>query len=127
MQPIYGAAAGVMGWRTAVGAIWWAMQRREPGATSASERGGRACDLGAADTRRIVQRWVRRYWGQRVADLTADQYPDCLHLGTGSVTWLNNASLLMEFPTAMLGVALGGADARSLPPKTSQDHERFSA
>ena len=29
------------------------------------------------------------------------------HLATGSVTWLNSASLLMEFPTAMLGVALG--------------------
>lgn len=28
-------------------------------------------------------------------------------LGTGSVTWLNYADRLMEFPTAMLGVALG--------------------
>lgn len=28
-------------------------------------------------------------------------------LATGSVTWLNNADRLMEFPTAMLGVALG--------------------
>lgn len=28
-------------------------------------------------------------------------------LTTGSVTWLNNADRLMEFPTAMLGVALG--------------------
>jgi putative peptidoglycan lipid II flippase len=29
------------------------------------------------------------------------------HLATGSVTWLSNADRLMEFPTAMLGVALG--------------------
>lgn len=28
-------------------------------------------------------------------------------LSSGSVTWLNNADRLMEFPTAMLGVALG--------------------
>jgi len=28
-------------------------------------------------------------------------------LATGSVTWLSNADRLMEFPTAMLGVALG--------------------
>jgi putative peptidoglycan lipid II flippase len=29
------------------------------------------------------------------------------HLGTGSVSWLSYADRLMEFPTAMLGVALG--------------------
>ncbi|MDQ7973966.1 MAG: murein biosynthesis integral membrane protein MurJ, partial [Rhodocyclaceae bacterium] len=29
------------------------------------------------------------------------------HLATGSVTWLNMADRLMEFPSAMLGVALG--------------------
>jgi putative peptidoglycan lipid II flippase len=29
------------------------------------------------------------------------------HLAAGSVSWLNNADRLMEFPTAMLGVALG--------------------
>jgi putative peptidoglycan lipid II flippase len=29
------------------------------------------------------------------------------HLATGSVSWINNADRLMEFPTAMLGVALG--------------------
>jgi putative peptidoglycan lipid II flippase len=29
------------------------------------------------------------------------------HLATGSVTWITNADRLMEFPTALLGVALG--------------------
>ena len=29
------------------------------------------------------------------------------HLATGSVTWLAFADRLMEFPTALLGVALG--------------------
>ena len=29
------------------------------------------------------------------------------HLGTGAVSWLSFADLLMEFPTALLGVALG--------------------
>jgi len=29
------------------------------------------------------------------------------HLATGSVSWLSYADRLMEFPTAMLGVALG--------------------
>ena len=29
------------------------------------------------------------------------------HLGAGAVSWLTFADRLMEFPTAMLGVALG--------------------
>jgi putative peptidoglycan lipid II flippase len=49
------------------------------------------------------------------------------HLGTGSVTWLNNASLLMEFPTAMLGVALGVVLMPQLAAaKAAQDASRFS-
>ena len=50
------------------------------------------------------------------------------HLATGSVTWLNGASLLMEFPTAMLGVALGVVLMPQLAAaKASHDTERFSA
>ena len=49
------------------------------------------------------------------------------HLTSGSVTWLSNADRLMEFPTAMLGVALGvvlmpqlaGAKAANSPAQYS--------
>lgn len=42
------------------------------------------------------------------------------HLGQGAVTWLNYADRLMEFPTALLGVALGTV----LLPGLSAAHER---
>ncbi len=50
------------------------------------------------------------------------------HLGVGSVSWLNNASLLMEFPTAMLGVALGVVLMPQLAAaKAGNDSEKFSS
>ena len=42
------------------------------------------------------------------------------HLGQGAVTWLNYADRLMEFPTALLGVALGTV----LLPGLSAAHAR---
>jgi putative peptidoglycan lipid II flippase len=49
------------------------------------------------------------------------------HLATGSVSWLNSASLLMEFPTAMLGVALGVVLMPQLAAaKAASDADKFS-
>lgn len=49
------------------------------------------------------------------------------HLGTGPVTWLNGAGLLMEFPTAMLGVALGVVLMPQLAAaRAANDAARFS-
>ena len=41
------------------------------------------------------------------ADLAADQHADRVAPGVGAVSWLTYADRLMEFPTALLGVALG--------------------
>ena len=50
------------------------------------------------------------------------------HLQSGSVSWLGFADLLMEFPTAMLGVALGVVLMPQLAAaKASGDSEKFSA
>ncbi len=50
------------------------------------------------------------------------------HLQTGSVSWLSFADRLMEFPTAMLGVALGVVLMPQLAAaKASGDAEKFSA
>jgi putative peptidoglycan lipid II flippase len=49
-------------------------------------------------------------------------------LPTGSVTWLTYADRLMEFPTAMLGVALGVVLMPQLAAaRAAQDPERYSA
>ncbi len=50
------------------------------------------------------------------------------HLTTGSVSWLSFADRLMEFPTAMLGVALGVVLMPQLAAaKASGDTEKFSS
>jgi putative peptidoglycan lipid II flippase len=49
------------------------------------------------------------------------------YLAAGSVSWLNNADRLMEFPTALLGVALGVVLMPQLAAaRASQDEERYS-
>ncbi len=49
------------------------------------------------------------------------------HLATGSVSWLSYADRLMEFPTAMLGVALGVVLMPQLAAaRASGDHERYA-
>lgn len=50
------------------------------------------------------------------------------HLATGSVTWVVNADRLMEFPTAMLGVALGVVLMPQLAgARAARDDARYSA
>jgi putative peptidoglycan lipid II flippase len=50
------------------------------------------------------------------------------HLATGSVSWLSFADRLMEFPTAMLGVALGVVLMPQLAAaKASGDSDKFSS
>ena len=50
------------------------------------------------------------------------------HLAPGSVSWLSYADRLMEFPTAMLGVALGVVLLPQLAAaRASGDHDRYSA
>ncbi|WP_353396075.1 murein biosynthesis integral membrane protein MurJ [Hydrogenophaga sp. 5NK40-0174] len=49
------------------------------------------------------------------------------HLGAGSVSWLTYADRLMEFPTAMLGVALGVVLLPQLAAaQAAKDDERYS-
>jgi len=49
------------------------------------------------------------------------------HLGVGSVSWLTYADRLMEFPTAMLGVALGVVLLPQLAAaKAADDADRYS-
>lgn len=50
------------------------------------------------------------------------------HLVTGSVSWLSYADRLMEFPTALLGVALGTILLPSLSRAHAlEDHEEYSS
>lgn len=48
------------------------------------------------------------------------------HLEAGSVSWISYGDRLMEFPTALLGVALGTVLLPSLSAAASRSHEEYS-
>jgi len=60
------------------------------------------------DTRKVVRLMLPALVGVSVAQLSLlINTQIASHLAPGSVTWITNADRLMEFPTALLGVALG--------------------
>lgn len=64
--------------------------------------------LADADVRRVMTLMVPALFGVGVAQLSILINTNIAsRLGHGAVTWLNYADRLMEFPTALLGVALG--------------------
>ncbi|MCF8168826.1 MAG: lipid II flippase MurJ, partial [Rhodoferax sp.] len=80
------------------------------------------------DTRRVAQLMGPALLGVSVAQISLlINTQIASHLAVGSVSWLNSASLLMEFPTAMLGVALGVVLMPQLAAaKAANDADRFS-
>jgi putative peptidoglycan lipid II flippase len=87
--------------------------------------------LAAADpeTRRIGSLMLPALLGVGVAQISLlINTQIASHLATGSVSWLTYADRLMEFPTAMLGVALGVVLMPQLASaKATDDADRYSA
>lgn len=64
--------------------------------------------LGNAGVRRVLKQMGPALFGVSVAQISLVINTNIAsHLQTGSVSWLGYADRLMEFPTALLGVALG--------------------
>ncbi|MGI9135127.1 MAG: murein biosynthesis integral membrane protein MurJ, partial [Rhodoferax sp.] len=109
VEPIYAMAGGVMlGGVLQLSAIWLALLR----VGLMPVIGFRLAAVRAAwaqpSAKKIAHLMVPALLGVSVAQISLlINTQIASHLATGSVTWLNSASLLMEFPTAMLGVALG--------------------
>ncbi len=80
-------------------------------------------------TRRVAQLMGPALLGVSVAQLSLlINTQIASHLATGSVTWLNYADRLMEFPTGMLGVALGVVLMPQLAgARAVADADRYSA
>ncbi|MEZ5646833.1 MAG: murein biosynthesis integral membrane protein MurJ [Burkholderiaceae bacterium] len=109
VQPIYALAGGVMlGGMLQLGAQVPALRR----IGMLPRVGLRWSSLRAAwvhpGTRRVVTLMLPAILGVSVAQISLlINTQIASHLATGSVSWLTYADRLMEFPTAMLGVALG--------------------
>lgn len=73
-------------------------------------------------TRRVTRLMLPALLGVSVAQISLlINTQIASHLATGSVSWLSYADLLMEFPTAMLGVALGSVLLPQLAAARSAD------
>jgi putative peptidoglycan lipid II flippase len=129
LEPIYAMAAGVMGGGVLqLGATWLALQRMGLAPRIRLTLAGASDAWSRPATRRIVHLMGPALLGVSVAQISLlINTQIASHLATGSVTWLNSASLLMEFPTAMLGVALGVVLMPQLAAaKAANDADRFS-
>lgn len=129
VEPIYAMAGGVMlGGLLQLGAILIALQRLGLAPRIRLSLGAARAAWAQPATRKIVHLMGPALLGVSVAQISLlINTQIASHLATGSVTWLNSASLLMEFPTAMLGVALGVVLMPQLAAaKAAQDTTRFS-
>jgi putative peptidoglycan lipid II flippase len=129
IEPIYAMAAGVMlGGALQLGAIVWALTHigLMPRVRIGLEPARMSWSLGA--TKQIASLMLPALLGVSVSQVSLlINTQIASHLATGSVSWLNSASLLMEFPTAMIGVALGVVLMPQLAAaKAANDSARFS-
>ncbi len=130
IEPIYAMVMGVMGG----GVLQLAMQMdalRRMGLLPRPQWRWREFRLAWADsgTRRIAALMGPALLGVGVAHLSAViNLQIASHLTPGSVSWMSYAERLMEFPTAMLGVALGVVLTPQLvAAKAASDHQKYSA
>ena len=109
IAPIYALAGGVMlGGVAQLGTQLWALRRL--GLLPRVRLSGSALRqaLSAEGPRRILQLMAPALLGVSVAQISLlINTQIASHLAPGSVSWLSYADRLMEFPTALLGVALG--------------------
>jgi putative peptidoglycan lipid II flippase len=126
IEPIYALAAGVM----LGGVLQLAVQVPALRRIGALPRIGLApATLGAAwhhpGVRRVLRQMAPALLGVSVAQLSLlINTQIASHVGIGAVTWLFYADRLMEFPTALLGVALGVILLPQLSALQARDENR---
>lgn len=129
IEPIYAMAGGVMvGGVLQLSAIFWALRHMGLAPKIGLQLSAARAAWAQPATKKVVHLMGPALLGVSVSQISLlINTQIASHLATGSVTWLNGASLLMEFPTAMLGVALGVVLMPQLAAaKASNDSARFS-
>lgn len=109
VEPIYALACGVMvGGLLQFGAMWPALRRMQMWPRLRFGLAAWRASYAHPGVRRVL-----RQMGPAVLGVSVSQISMLIntqiasHLGAGAVSWLTYADRLMEFPTALLGVALG--------------------
>ena len=129
IEPIYAMAVGVMlGGVLQLGAILFALWRMGLALKIKFSLAAARAAWAKPATKKIVRLMGPALLGVSVSQISLIINTQIAsHLPTGSVSWLTGASLLMEFPTAMLGVALGVVLMPQLAAaKAANDLDKFS-
>lgn len=121
-QPVYALALAVFVGGILQVAMQWPALKRIGMLPRIGLRPGLA--LQDAGVRRVLKQMAPALFGVSVAQISLIINTNIAsHLQTGSVSWLGYADRLMEFPTALLGVALGTV----LLPSLSKAHSTGNA
>ncbi len=130
LEPIYALAGGVLaGGVLQLGVQWLALNKM--GLAPRIGMGWAALCTACSDpaTRNILRLMGPALLGVSVAHISMlINTQIASHLATGSVSWITYADRLMEFPTAMLGVAMGVVLMPQLAlARAAGDSARYSA
>ena len=129
IEPIYAMAGGVMvGGLLQLGAILLALKTMGLAPKISLKVAQARTAWAQPATKKIARLMLPALLGVSVAQISLlINTQIASHLAVGSVSWLNSASLLMEFPTAMIGVALGVVLMPQLAAaKADNDADKFS-
>ena len=109
VEPIYALAGGVLlGGASQLGVQWWALKRLNLQPHMRWRWSDLRVAWADAGTKNILRLMGPALLGVSVAHISMlINTQIASHLRPGSVSWITYADRLMEFPTAMLGVAMG--------------------
>lgn len=130
LEPIYALAAGVLaGGATQLGAQWLALKRLQLQPRLSWRRAALREAWADTGTQNILRLMGPALLGVSVAHISMlINTQIASHLRPGSVSWITYADRLMEFPTAMLGVAMGVVLMPQLASaRASGDTAKYSA
>jgi len=130
LQPIYALAVGVMvGGLLQLGVQIPALRRLGLLPSIGLSRGALRAAWADAGTQRVLKLMAPALLGVSVAQLSLlINTQIASHLAPGSVSWLSYADRLMEFPVALLGVALGVVLMPQLAAaRAANDADHYSA
>jgi putative peptidoglycan lipid II flippase len=130
IEPIYAMAVGVMvGGMLQLGLQMWALRQIDMLPKLRFSWSGMREAWADAGVRNVAKLMIPALLGVSVAYISQIiNLQIASHLKTGSISWMEYAERLMEFPTGMLGVALGAVlTPRLVAAKVSGDDASYSS
>ncbi len=129
IEPIYALAGGVLlGGAAQLGVQWWALRRLNLHPRMSWRWSALRVAWACTETQNILRLMGPALLGVSVAHISMlINTQIASHLRPGSVSWITYADRLMEFPTALLGVAMGVVLMPQLASaRASGDSARYS-